>query len=133
MNEAPSRVATQHVVRTVLAADCAYPESAFLQDGLLVIPAEVQAGRRRYPLPAKQLLIITTDVGVVVSCHPDWITSLRSTLADLPRNAIFSAPTITNLVRFVARQGEETSRSPASTAHPWPAGYAPVSMPSRWC
>jgi GNAT superfamily N-acetyltransferase len=98
-----SRTATQEVVRSVLAADCACPPSAFVEDGLLVTPAEERPGRRRYPLPSKPLFIATMGRGVVVSCHPDRLTWLHSTLDDRDRDEIFAPPTVSTLAQYVAR------------------------------
>ena len=42
-----SRVPPLSVVRAVLAADCASPTSALVEDGLLITPAEEWLGRRR--------------------------------------------------------------------------------------
>ena len=71
MIERSSRATTQDIVRTVLAADCACPASAFVEDGLLVTPAEERSGRRRYLMAAKPLGVVTMGRGVVVSCYPD--------------------------------------------------------------
>ena len=81
-------------------------------DGVLVIPAEVRPGRRLYPLPAKQLLVVTMGRGVVVSCAPDWVEPLRAMLGDRERDAVFAATTIAELAPFVAAAGEEL-RGPA--------------------
>jgi GNAT superfamily N-acetyltransferase len=128
MIERVSRAATLSIARTVLAADCACPESAFVEEGLLVTPAEARAGRRRYPLPAKQLLIITMGSGVVVSCHADWIAPLRAILAERPRDTIFTAPTIAELARFVARDGEEL-HGPAVSYLCAPESFRPATDP----
>jgi GNAT superfamily N-acetyltransferase len=101
------RKATLDVVRTVLAADCACSAAAFADEGLLVTPAAERAGRRRYPMPARPLLIVTMGRGVVVSCHPDWIEPLREILAGQSREAIFAAPTIVALSLVVGREGDE--------------------------
>src|SRR4051812_24856282 len=106
MTELASRAATRDVVRSVLAADCACPPSAFSDDGLFVTAAEERPGRRRYPRSAKPLGVVTMGRGVVVSCHPPWIASLRQTLGDRSRETMFSAPTITELARFVEPLGE---------------------------
>ncbi len=97
-----SRAAAQRVIRTVLAADCACPESAFADDRLLVTPAEERAGRRRYPRSAKPLGVVTMGRGVVVACAPEWIDALRAMLADRSRDEIFAAPPMTELARYVA-------------------------------
>ena len=106
MSEHASRAATREVVRSVLAADCACPASAFVEDGLFVTTAEERPGRRRYPRWAKPLGVVTMGRGVVVSCHPTWIAWLQETLGNRSRETIFSAPTITELARFVAQEGE---------------------------
>ncbi|MGH2617445.1 MAG: GNAT family N-acetyltransferase [Thermomicrobiales bacterium] len=124
-----SRAATLAVVRTVLAADCACPASAFTEDGLLLTPAAERAGRRRYPLPAKELRIVTMGRGVVVSCHPAWIDSLRSILAGNDRDMIFTAPTIAELARFVAPSGEAL-RGPAVSYVCAPGFFRPAADPS---
>jgi hypothetical protein len=95
MIEHASRAATREVVRSVLAADCACPASAFVEDGLFVTTAEERPGRRRYPRSAKPLGVVTMGRGVVVSCHPTWIAWLQETLGNRSRETIFSAPTIT--------------------------------------
>jgi RimJ/RimL family protein N-acetyltransferase len=106
MSELTSRAATQDIVRSVLAADCACPVSAFMADGLLVTAAEERPGQRRYPPPSKPLFIATMGRGVVVTCHPERIAWLRTTLAGRERDEIFGAPTIAELSRYVARDGQ---------------------------
>ena len=105
MMECRSRAATRAIVCAVLAADCACPASAFADAGLFVTAAEVRPGRRRYPPAVKPLGVMTMGRGVVVSCYPPWIASLREMLNDRSRETIFSAPTITELARFVAPEG----------------------------
>jgi hypothetical protein len=129
MSERASRAATQDVVRTVLAADCACRESAFVEDGLLVTPAEERAGRRRYPLSARPLGVVTMGHGVVVSCHPDWISTLRVILADRSRDTIFTAPTIAELARFAAREGAELL-GPALSHVCAPDSFRPGAVPA---
>ena len=128
MIERSSHAATRNLVRTVLAADCACPESAFVEDGLLVTPAEERPGRRRYPRSAKPLGVVSMGRGVVVSCHPDWIASLRDALGGRSRDAIFSAPTIAELARFVAREGQEL-RGPAFSYACAPESFRPAADP----
>ena len=128
MSERLSRAATQHVVRSVLAADYACPESAFVADELLVTPAEERAARRRYPRSAKPLGVVTMGRGVVVSCHPDWIASLRTLLENRSRDEIFAAPTMTELAQFVARAGEEL-RGPAVSYACAPETFRPAVTP----
>jgi GNAT superfamily N-acetyltransferase len=97
-----SRAATLEMVRSVLAADCACPESAFSEDSLLITEFEERPGRRRYPRPDKPLLIVTMGRGVVVSCHPSRCNHLRTILGDLPRDELFAAPVIAELTRLIA-------------------------------
>jgi GNAT superfamily N-acetyltransferase len=107
MNMAASRASTLQIVRTVLAADCACQESALTEQGLTVTHAEERAGRRRFPPPGKPLYAVTMGAGVVVSTHPQRIAWLRATLGERPRDAIFSAATIGELARYVARDRQE--------------------------
>src|SRR5215213_10072122 len=105
MSDQMNRVSVQGVVRTVLAADCACPESAFVDDGLLVTPAEERAGRRRYPSSARPLGVVTMGRGVVVSCYAKWIAPLRAILANRSRDEIFASPTMTAIAHHLARDG----------------------------
>jgi GNAT superfamily N-acetyltransferase len=95
------------LARTVLAADCACPEAALVEEGLLITKAEEREGRRRYPMPAKPLLVVTMGAGVVVSCHPERVDWLESTLGHLARDAIYSAAMVGELARVVARDGQQ--------------------------
>ncbi len=128
MSDLTSRAATRAVVRSVLAADCACPASAFDEDGLFVTAAEERPGRRRYPRPAKPLGVVTLGRGVVVSCHPTWAASLREILDHRSREEIFSAPTITELAQFVAKEGE-VLLGPALSYVCDPGAYRPAVDP----
>lgn len=123
-----SRAGTREAVRAVLAADCACPESAFVEDGLLVTAAEERPGRRRYPTAARPLGVITMGRGVVVSCHPAWIGPVRDLLKGRGRDQIFSAPTIAELSRFVAREGG-TFLGPALSHACAPESFRPPTDP----
>jgi GNAT superfamily N-acetyltransferase len=107
MSDQMNRVTVHGVVRTVLAADYACPESAFVDDRLLVTPAEERAGRRRYPRPAKPLGVVTMGRGVVVSCYAGWIAPLRAILVNRSRDEIFAAPTMTDVAHHLARDGAQ--------------------------
>lgn len=107
MSDQTSREATQGIVRMVLAADCACPESAFVDDRLLVTPAEERAGRRRYPSSTKPLGIVTMGRGVVVSCYTEWIAPLRAILVNRSRDEIFASPTMTAIAHHLARDGAQ--------------------------
>jgi GNAT superfamily N-acetyltransferase len=123
-----SRARTQEIVRAVLAADCACPESVFDHDGLFVTAAEVRDGRRRYPQAARPLSLVTMGRGVVVSCHSPWIAALHTLLQDHSREEMFSAPTITALSRFVEPEGA-VLRGPALSHVCAPAAFRPAVDP----
>src|SRR5215218_1266029 len=93
-------------VRRVLAADLACPESALLDDGVLVTPFEQRPGRRAYPRPTKPLTIATMGAGVVVSCHPERIDWLRRALGTRSRDEIFAVSTVAELAAHVGRDGQ---------------------------
>ena len=109
-----SRDATRARIRATLAADCACAAAVFVDDGVLITPAEARTGRRLYPLPAKPLLVVTMGRGVVVSCAAEWVEPLRALLGARARDAVFAAATIAELARFVEAAGDgETLRGPA--------------------
>ncbi len=128
MSDLSSRFTTQAAVRAVLAADCACPESAFAEDGLLFTTAEERPGRRRYPLSARELRIITMGRGVVVSCHPEWMAPLREIIGDRHRDAIFAAPVVTEVTRLVSSDGR-LLRGPVSSYACAPESFRPPTDP----
>lgn len=101
------RGATRRVILAVLAADCACAPEDFLRDGVIVTAARERPGRRRFPLPAKPLLLVTTGVGVVVGCHAGRLDWARATLGHRRRDEIFSAATIAVLGRYLAGDGQD--------------------------
>lgn len=106
MSAVLNRASSIEIARSVLAADYACPESALVEDGVIVTPFEYRPGRRPYPRPAKPLLIGTMGAGVVVSCHPDRVDWLRSTLGARTRDDIFSVSTVAELAAYVAPDGQ---------------------------
>ncbi|MGH2458800.1 MAG: GNAT family N-acetyltransferase [Chloroflexota bacterium] len=100
----------REVVRAVLAADCACSEQAFVDEGVVVVPWEERAGRRRFPVRSPRLTIVTLGAGVVVSCDAAWVEWLRECLQRLDRDAVFSVETIALLARVVAPDGRATGR-----------------------
>jgi GNAT superfamily N-acetyltransferase len=129
MSTVHDRASTIRIVRQVLAADCACPETGLIDEDLLITHAEERVGRRRYPLPAKPLLAMTMGAGVVVTCHPERAGWLRATLEGRSRDAIFSAPTIAELAQYVARDGQEL-RGPACKYICAPETFRPPADPA---
>src|SRR5262245_37835956 len=123
-----SRTEARGVIRAMLAAESACAESDFVQDRLLVTPAEERAGRRRYPRREKPLSVVTMGRGVVVSCYPAWTDALRAVLADRSRDEIFSAPVIAELASFVAQEGNELG-GPAVSYACAPESFRPATAP----
>lgn len=123
-----SRAATLRIVNAVLTADCACATSDLTNDGVLITHAEERAGRRRFPPPAKPLLIVTMGAGVVVACHPNRADWLRATLGPLPRDAIFEAATIAKLARWLAADDQEL-RGPDIKYVCAPATFRPAADP----
>jgi GNAT superfamily N-acetyltransferase len=101
------RRAVLRAIRTVLAADCACTEQDFLKDGVVVTHAKELARRRRFPFPARPLLVFTMGAGVVLSAHPERAAWLQTNLGHLDRDTIFSAPTIALLAQHVARDQQD--------------------------
>lgn len=107
MTGARDRQAALATIRAVLAADCACPAQAFLDEGVVVVEARAVAGRRHFPLPARPLLVVTMGAGVVVSCHRDRLGWARATLGACGRDAVFSPATIAQLAQAVARDQQD--------------------------
>jgi GNAT superfamily N-acetyltransferase len=129
MSVSRSRSSTMEAVRAVLAADCACSEADFLQDGLMVVPAEKRSGRRRFPRPDKPLLMMSMGRGVVISCHPERIAWLRDLLGARSRDAIFWAATIADLQRYVAHDGQ-TLHGPEQKFVCAPEAFRPAAPPA---
>jgi GNAT superfamily N-acetyltransferase len=107
MAENGDRRAALQAIRTVLAADCACTEQDFLADGVVVTHAQELAGRRRFPLPARPLLVFTMGAGVVLSAHAERAAWLQTNLGHLDRDTIFSAPAIALLAQHITRDQQD--------------------------
>ena len=94
------------LARTTLAADCGCDEQAFLSEGVVIVPAKVRPGRRRFPVNPRPLFLATFGAGVVVSCHPDRTSRLVSSLGSMDRDEVFSASTVMLLARLVESDGQ---------------------------
>jgi GNAT superfamily N-acetyltransferase len=99
--------AALRAIRDVLAADCACAPHDFLAGGLVITSAVEQAGRRRFPFPAKPLWVFSMGAGVVISCSPERMPWIRANLGSLDRDAIFAGPAIGRLARYIARDGQD--------------------------
>lgn len=60
----------------VLAADCGCPEAALTREGVTIVAARPETARFRFPQPSRALTILTTGVGVVIRCAPEWAFGL---------------------------------------------------------
>src|SRR3954468_21630450 len=107
MVENGDRRAVLWAIRTVLATDCACTEKVFLEDGVVVTHAKELAGRRRFPFPARPLVVFTMGAGVVLSAHPERTAWLQTNMGHLDRDAIFSAPAIALLAQYIARDRQD--------------------------
>jgi hypothetical protein len=105
-NNSDHRAALQ-AIRDVVAADCACAPHDFLAGGLVITAAVEQAGRRRFPFPAKPLWVFSMGAGVVISCSPERMAWIRANLGALDRDAIFAGPAIGRLARYIARDGQD--------------------------
>ena len=123
-----TRKETLRIVRGVLAADCACPEAASDSESVVVTKFEERAGRRRFPVAAKPLLIVTMGAGVVAACHPSRIGWLRELLGDASRDAVFAPPVVAALVTTAAGDGQEL-RGPALKLVCAPEAFRPPAEP----
>jgi hypothetical protein len=94
-------------IRATLAAQYACDEAAFAAMGVTVTEAVERPGRLHFPVPSKPLLAVTLGAGVVISCHPSRCPWVRRNLSRVDRDALFSAPLIAKLARFVGRDGQD--------------------------
>ena len=106
MAENGDRRAALGAIGSVLAASCACAEQDLLRERVTIVPARELPGRLCFPRWSKPLQVVTMGAGVVVSCHPERLDWLRSNLGQLGRDAVFSAPTIGRLARYVEPDGQ---------------------------
>jgi GNAT superfamily N-acetyltransferase len=107
MIENGTRRAVSAAIRATLAASDACEERDFLADGLVIARAAERAGRLRFPIPSRPFQAVTLGAGVVVSCDPRRFAWVRAHLGPLGRDAIFAAPTIGLLARYLARSRQD--------------------------
>jgi GNAT superfamily N-acetyltransferase len=106
-SDAGDRRGARAAIAATLAAQCACNEADFAASGVVVTEASERAGRLRFPVPTKPLLVATLGAGVVISCHPSRVAWARNHLAGLDRDALFGAALIARLARYVGRDGQE--------------------------
>jgi hypothetical protein len=94
-------------IRATLAAQCACDEAAFAAAGVTVTAAIEQPGQLRFPVPSRPLLAVTLGAGVVISCRPSRSPWVRRNLGRADRDALFSAPMIARLARYVGHDGQD--------------------------
>ena len=94
-----------------------------------MVTAEARPGRRNYPQSAMPLGIVTMGRGVVVSCHPTWITPLRELLMGRSREEVFAAPTIAAL-SDIAAPSDQILRGPALSHACAPETFRPAVDPA---
>ena len=100
------RESALRTVRKILTADFACEERCFDAEGVFVFQAKEVAGSRRFPLPEKSLFAMTMGRGVVVSCSADRLQWVVENLSHLTRDDIFSAPNISRMAEYVARDNQ---------------------------
>lgn len=94
------------LITAVLAADCACAPDDLLSGGTTFSVARKAPGRRRYPLLACSLVIVTTGRGVAIAANDERLEWLRERLANRERDHIFAATTIAELAGLVAPDGQ---------------------------
>ena len=130
MIQPSDRASTLRAIRSVLAADCACTEEDLTRDGLVITEAAERPGRRRYPLLAKPLLIVTKGTGVVVSCHASRMAALRTILDGCPRDVVFGAAILGRLSDLV-QPDRQYLRGPVLKLACSPDRFRPAPIPPR--
>jgi len=90
----------------VLAADFACDEADLTAGVITVVPFEEGAGRRRFRVASKPLLIGTMGTGAVVSCDPRRVDWMRSVVSGLERDGLFEPATIAKINERIAAEGQ---------------------------
>ena len=97
------------VVKKILAADFACEESDFDKEGITFHLAREIEGARRFPLPEKFLAVVTMGRGVVISCSAERLRWARANLKSFAPEALFHAPAIARMEKYVARDHQTMS------------------------
>lgn len=94
----------------VLAADfCCQPQD-LLRPGVVICEAEDRPGRRRFPLLAKCISLVTMGSGVVICCDASRLDWARQNLLQLSRDDLFAPATIARLQALVEPDGQTMDR-----------------------
>ena len=101
------RRAALDIVRTTLAADCACQPDDWLRDAVTIVEAREMAGRRRFPLRAKEFTIKTMGRGAVISCSADYLAWAREQLGPRTKDELFSIATCALIHDRVVADGQK--------------------------
>jgi predicted GNAT family acetyltransferase len=123
-----TRSAARETIRTALAASCACQTGDLLENDVVFTRAHELPGRLRFPL--HEVLIVTMGEGVVVSSSHTWESWLRFAMSHLSRDEIFSAMTISHLVRQLGPAGLEL-RGPYLNYACSADGFRPAGSPDQ--
>jgi GNAT superfamily N-acetyltransferase len=97
-------------------------------EGIVIVPAAQRPGRRRFPVAARSLQVVTAGRGVVVSCDAARLDAVRALLDGEVPEAVFHAPALARLHALVAADGQALF-GPAQQAVCWPTAFRPYAPP----
>jgi predicted GNAT family acetyltransferase len=103
---APNRQQALEMLRATLAADYACDPACFDRDQTIVVEARILPGRRRFPIRAKALTLLTTGRGALISCSAARLAWVQADLAQRSRQDLFSFTTLAQINEVVARDGQ---------------------------
>lgn len=91
------------ILRQILAADCACHPGDFLQNHTVIVEAKKIPGRRRFPWPAKQLLVVSMGKNAVISCDKSYLPFAQQHLSHFSRDEVFEAAHLALLEELVSK------------------------------
>lgn len=104
-----NRRATVEIVRNTLAADYACQPGDWLNDAVIVVEAREVAGRRTYPMRAKEFVMTTMGRGAVICCSADRLAWAEEKLGHRSKDELFSIPTFALINEHVAPDNQKLS------------------------
>ena len=131
-----TRFYASEAVAEALAAEACCDPSLFRTDGVHVSELSPDRGanprRRRYPVRAEELHIVTMGKGVVVSATPGWMPWVTDLLQDVSPDEAFGPRILGEVSNRVSRQALRLHGPypySVTSSHDWraietPAGYA---------
>jgi RimJ/RimL family protein N-acetyltransferase len=116
------------LVAEQLADDLGCHAEDLTSDEVVVVPTALRQGRRRFPVAARSLQVVSMERGVVVSCDDTRLAAVHSLLAGVAPMAVLQVPLLARLHTLVADDGQNLY-GPFQHAVCWPETFRPAASP----